>query len=79
MHRLRLSMKRKVEMKPAPTFKKKAYCLSCRQYLEEEYVGPHKSLAHRVDFYLVGGYKRTDEVVEKKEERSWTEGIAEEG
>lgn len=44
-------------------YRKKAYCLTCKKLLEDEYVPSHRDLHHLVDFYVYGGYRRTENEV----------------
>lgn len=45
------------------SYRKQGYCLTCRKYLEEEFREPHKDLGHKVEDYVVGGYKAVDEPI----------------
>lgn len=42
-------------------FKKRAYCHTCKKYLEDEFVEAHRALTHMVDFYVFGGYRKVEE------------------
>ena len=41
-------------------FKKKAKCVSCDKWIEDEFIESHRSLGHLVDFFVFGGYKRSE-------------------
>lgn len=49
-------------------FRKRAYCHTCKKFLEDEYVPSHRDLTHLVDFYVFGGYRRPENEAENGKE-----------